>query len=43
MANLSDWSSDRKRILQASRNAIAIWDFDGVVADTEPLHTESSL
>ena len=35
------WKQDRKRILDESVGAVVVWDFDGVIADTEPLHEES--
>lgn len=40
---MNTWSkaSDRASVVKAGVNATIIWDFDGVVADTEPVHAES--
>lgn len=39
---MTKWNpTDRERILEASKDALVLWDFDGVIADTEPLHEES--
>lgn len=35
------WERARDRILEASKAGSVIWDFDGVVADSEPVHAES--
>lgn len=35
------WPDTRARILDAARGATVIWDFDGVIADTEPLHADA--
>lgn len=34
-------SSDTQRVAVAAAGALVIWDFDGVVADTEPVHASS--
>ncbi len=35
------WPQNRARIVNAGRNAIVVWDFDGVVGDTEPFQAQS--
>jgi hypothetical protein len=34
-------SAQEAQIIAVSRGAVVIWDFDGVIADTEPLHADS--
>ena len=35
------WPAIRETLLAASTNSVVVWDFDGVVADSEPLQQES--
>lgn len=35
------WPGQRKQILTAAEGGTVIWDFDGVIADTEPVHAQS--
>jgi beta-phosphoglucomutase-like phosphatase (HAD superfamily) len=37
----SRWTNFKECLLGAATDALVIWDFDGVVADSEPLHAES--
>ena len=35
------WSSALSAILSAAEGATVVWDFDGVIADSEPVHAQS--
>lgn len=42
MTQLSEeWPLARDSIVEASKDKLVLWDFDGVVADTEPLHAQT--